>query len=159
EHDLGPSIARLSAPPRKRLNVLFVGDCILYEVITALLGPCGQAWIEINPTLLFEKVPALLRNRARALPPDGFDLVFFSPFSHAMFPEYEALLKPKALFWGAARRASHLVRLLDEVRSTIHTLVAQFECPVYVHNTAGTVQSFGLWSGALKYLTSLKARA
>jgi FkbH-like protein len=159
EHHLAPSLARLSVRPLRRLNVLLVGDCLQFEVLTALLGPCGQARIEISPTLLGEKVPALLRNRARALPPDRFDLVFFSPFSHALFPEYEALLRPKSLLWSASRRADHLLRLLDEVRATVHALLTHFECPVYIHNTAGTIQSFGPRLGALKSLASWKGRA
>jgi FkbH-like protein len=158
EHDLGPSITRLSMRPVKRLNILFIGDCIQYEVITALLGPCSRARIEVNPTLLSEKVPALVRNRVREFPPDRFDLVFLSPFSHLMFPEYESLLKPTALFWSAGTLGAQLWRLLEEVRATIHTLAAQFECPVYIHNSAGTIQSVGAWSGAIKNLVSLRNR-
>ena len=41
QRDLGPSVARLSESPLRQLNILFIGDCIQFEVITALLGPCG----------------------------------------------------------------------------------------------------------------------
>ena len=149
QQDLGDAIARSSAPTLKRLNVLFVGDCLHFEVITALLGPCA-ARIEVSPSVLNEKAPVLLRNGARALPPDRFDLVFLSPFSHRFFPEYDALLRPQSAFWSAGQWADNLGRLLDEARAAVQTLTAHFECPVYVHNTAGAVQSFGPWSGALR---------
>jgi FkbH-like protein len=152
--DLAATVTRLATPLTRRLKVLFIGDCLQFEVITALLGPCARAGIEVCPTLLTDKVPALLRNRLRALPPDGHQLIFFSPFSHALFAEYAALLKPTAALWSAGTGAGLLVRLLEEVRATVQLLAERFECPVYVHNTAGAVQLTGLWSGAVKYLGS-----
>ena len=55
----------LSKQPLKRLRVLFIGDCIQFEVMTALIGPCAQARITIEPTLISERVQPVLRNRIR----------------------------------------------------------------------------------------------
>lgn len=100
EQDLEASISSLAKKPLKNLSVLFIGDCIQFEILSALLGPCSQSQIQITTELLNEKVQPLLRNRIRALSSQRFDLVFFSPFSHTYLPEYEILLKPKSLFWS-----------------------------------------------------------
>ncbi|HEX3314025.1 MAG TPA: HAD-IIIC family phosphatase [Gemmataceae bacterium] len=156
--DLGPSIARLSQAATKELPVLFVGDCLQFEIITSLLAASGRERIAIKPTIANEKVPTLLRNRVRSLPPDGFRLVFFSPFSHAQFPDYESLLSPRAALWSPGRRSERIKNLLAEVRATVEAMAAHFECPVYVHNTAGSVQSFGRWSGLAKHVASFATR-
>ncbi len=126
--------------------------------MTALLGPCAQSGIRIQAVGLNERVQPALRNRIRALQHDEFDLVFFSPFSHAYLPEYELLLKPKAALWPPAKIASHLDSILKEVCATLTAMAQHFQCPIYVHNTAGTIQSFGRVSGVVKNLTSLGNR-
>ncbi len=42
--------------------------------------------------------------------------------------------------------------------ATIDVLAKQFQCPIYVHNTAGTIQSFGTVSGIAKNLISRRNR-
>jgi FkbH-like protein len=150
--DLGLSLARLSEAPTKELPVLFVGDCLLTEIITALVAAAGRERIAIKPTIANDKAPAVLRNRIRSLPPDAFRLVFFSPFSHAQFPEYGSLLSPRAALWPAARRCERIENLLEEVRATVEAMATHFECPVYVHNTVGCVRSFRRCSGLAKHL-------
>ena len=156
--DLESIISVLSKPALKNLRILFIGDCIQSEVMTALLGPCAQAQISTKPVVINERVQAVLRNRIRTLSPDEFDLVFFSPFSHAYLPEYERLLKPKARFWSGAKITGHVDSILKDVCSSVDALVKQFQVPIYIHNTAGTIQSFGKVSGVVKNLISRRNR-
>ncbi len=158
QDDLEEAVTLLSKPPLKRTRVLFIGDCIQFEVMAALVGPCARAQISVHPTFIPERVQPVLRNRIRAFDPDGFDLVFFSPFSHTYLPDYERLLKPESRFWSAPRIAHQVDGMLNEVCSTLDTLGKRFNCPVYVHNTAGTVQSYKTVSGFAKNLVSGRNR-
>jgi len=151
-------IGILSEYPRENLRVLFIGDCLQYEVITALLGPCVRAQIGLTPVMIHERVQAVLRNRIRTMSATEFDLVFFSPFTHSFLPEYSQLLRPQASVWSRAEVSSILDRLLADVVFTIRALAKQFQCPIYVHNTAGTVQTFGVAAGLLKNVASCRNR-
>lgn len=157
-NDLEKAASVLSTQPLKRLRILFIGDCIQFEVITALAGPCAQAQIRIEPTLLNERLQPALRNRLRGLNPNGFDLVFFSPFSHGYLPQYEHLLKPNARLLSKSKVSEGVRAMLEEIFATVAMLEGQFDCPIYVHNSAGTVQSFGAVRGLAKSLISHSAR-
>lgn len=157
--DLDAIGAYLPKDVSKDLRVLFIGDCIQSEIVAALSCPCARSGINIKSTLLVERVQAVLRNRIRALAPNAFDLVFFSPFSHGFLPEYGLLLQPKSSLWSGKRVARHIDRLLKDVFTTLEVLSQHLDCPIYVHNTAGTVQSFGRISGLAKNLMSARNRA
>lgn len=157
--DLQDISAFLSKEPVKQLRVLFIGDCIQFEVMTALLTPCVEAQIAIKPTLIVERVQPVLRNKLRTLRPEEFDVVFFSPFSHTFVPEYEMLLRPGSTFWRREHKRHYVDAMLKEVRATIDTLTDHFQCPVYTHNTAGTTQLFGSVTGIVKSVLSHRSRA
>jgi FkbH-like protein len=156
--DLDHIVKFLGQPSTKQQRILFIGDCLQFEVIPALLGPCVRAGIGVTPTLINERVQPALRNRVRAFAPGEFDLVFFSPFSHSFLPEYETLLKPENGLWPAAKTAAHVSAMLEQLFLTLDTLSGQLDCPIYVHNTSGTVQVFGRVSGLAKLLGSWRSR-
>ncbi|HEV3331254.1 MAG TPA: HAD-IIIC family phosphatase [Bryobacteraceae bacterium] len=156
--DLDQAASVLSKPSLKKPRILFIGDCIQFEAIAALAGPCVGAQIRFDSLILNEKVQPVLRNRIRAFRPDEFDLVFFSPFSHSYLPDYEVLLNPRSRFWSTAKMQGHVDLMLKEVGSTADTLANQLQCPIYLHNTAGTIQSFSRVSGLAKNLLSRRNR-
>jgi len=156
--DLDQIVSFLSQPAIKEQRVLFIGDCLQFEVMAALVGPCDRARIGIRPTLLNQRVQPALRNRILAFARDDFDLVFFSPFSHTFLPEYEILLKPRSAFWPAWKTAEHVNAILEEVFRTLDTLAGQLDCPIYVHNLSGVIQLTGRASGAVKRLGSWRNR-
>ncbi len=152
-------VARFLAQPTIReQRILCIGDCLQFEVIPALLGPCVQAGIGIRPTLLNDRVQPALRNRIGDFAPDAFDLVFFSPFSHTFLPEYDVLLKPRSSLWPAARTVGHVNTMLAEVYRTLDTLAGELDCPIYVHNTSGAIQQAGRVSGLAKHLATWRNR-
>lgn len=158
EVDLDQVLSFLSEQVLKQARVLFIGDCIQFEVMTALIGRCARAWISIEPTFINERVQPVLRNWIRRCSPDQFDLAFFSPFSHNYLPEYEMLLRPTSRLWSTARTADCFYAILKNVSATLDTLADHFHCPIYVHNTAGTIPSFGRVSGLAKNLVSRRNR-
>jgi FkbH-like protein len=151
-------IGGLSRPTRKGLRVLFIGDCLQYEVIAALAGPCARAQIAFAPVMIHEKVQAVLRNRIREMEANEFDLVFFSPFTHTFLAEYSELLRPESAVWRRSRFCGFLDELLEDVLSTIRALAGRLDCPIYVHNTAGTIQTFGVSVGWAKNMISWRNR-
>jgi FkbH-like protein len=151
-------IADLSRPARKTVRVLFIGDCLQYEVIAALLGPCARAQIAFAPQRIHERVQSVLRNRIRSMEASDVDLVFFSPFTHSYLPEYSQLLRPASSLWGRARFFEHADRMVEDIAATVRVLANRFACPIYLHNTAGTVQTFGLVVGWAKNAISRRNR-
>ncbi len=148
----------LAQPTTREQRILFIGDCLQFEVMSALPGPCAHARIGIRATLVNERVQPALRNRIRTFVPDEFDLVFFSPFSHTYLPEYEILLKPQSVLWPPSKTAAHVDAMLQETFRTLDTLRDQLDCPIYVHNTSGTIQQTGRVSGLAKHLASWRNR-
>jgi len=157
--DMDKIVVFLAQPAGKVQRILFIGDCLQFELMTALLGPCARAGIGIRATLINDRVQPSLRNRIRTFAPDQFDLVFFSPFSYTFLPEYEILLKPGSGLWPAAKTAGHVNTMLEQVFLTLDTLAGQLDCPIYVHNTSGTIQVVGRVSGLAKHLASWRNRS
>lgn len=151
--------AKFARPIRKTVRVLVIGDCVKWEIMNAVIGPCIDQQIKVTYKELGERVLPVLRNQIRALDPGAQDLVFFSPFTHQFFAEYEQMLKPEAALWPRTRLFTALDRLLDEVISTLHVIVQNTKCPIYIHNSAGTVQQFGTTSGLIKHIGGQRNRA
>jgi len=151
-------VGRLSRPIRKRLRVLFIGDCFMNEIMAGVTGPCLRAQIALDPVHRYSGVGAALRNEIRELGQDGFDLAFFSPFSYTFVTGYDQILRWNTGWWARAKFFSVLDTMLEEVAQTIRLLAERFSCPIYVHNSAGVVQTFGFWSGVAKNLTSARNR-
>jgi FkbH-like protein len=156
--DMDLAVSFLAQPCVKQQRILLIGDCLQFEVLPALLGPCARARIGIKPTLINERVQPALRNRIRSFAPNDFDVVFFSPFSHTFLPEYEVLLKPQSSLWRASKTLGHVNGMLEEVFRTLDALAGHFDCPIYVHNTSGTIQQTGSVSGLAKRLVSWRNR-
>jgi FkbH-like protein len=158
EGALGHAMASLGAKRGDYVRILCIGDCIQFETITALIGPCARDGIGIVPTVMNERIQARLRNQIRATAPDAFDLVFFNPFSHAFIPEYESLQKARSTFLSGAQIAARLEPALREVALTLETLRTQLEGRIYVHNTGATIQRFGGLTGVAKHLATWNNR-
>lgn len=155
---LTQSITKLAVKPSRKLNVLFIGDCIHFEIMPVLMAQSAAAEIQIIPTLVNEKVQPILRNRLRTFSAREFDLIFFSPFSHSYLPDYANLLMPKNFLIPATKLLSILTPMLKDIGTTLETLLSHFAAKIYVHNTAGTVQSFDKVSGFIKNIISWKNR-
>ncbi|MGA2570110.1 MAG: HAD-IIIC family phosphatase [Terracidiphilus sp.] len=157
--ELDRAIGVLSRPMRKTLRVLLIGDCLMSELVTGVTGPCVRAQIGIDPVYTYSGVHAVLRNEIRELGTRPFDLVFFSPFSYTFAPDYDQVLRWNANWWPRAKFFGVLDRMLEEVAQTVRLLTERLACPIYVHNSACVVQTFGWWSGAAKNVLSLRSRA
>jgi FkbH-like protein len=159
ERELDRIIADFSQPIKRNVRLLLISDCLKWEILTSLVGPCTEASINVTHEEIGERILPVIRNQIRALDPTQFDLVFFSPFTHQFFTQYAQLLKWESAFWSRARFCSEIDELLNGVILTLRALVQHFQCPIYVHNTAGTVQIFNPISGLVKETSARFSRS
>lgn len=124
--------ARGSTP----VKLLLIGDCIYLDIVAFLTAGAIEDNIDFQTTCLADKNPVELRRNIRAMAGQGFDAVFFSPFSYLFSLELARTLSPRSALDGAGR----LMRIVDDTMtqaaSTIDTLSELFECNIFVHNAA-----------------------
>ncbi len=158
DKEMARLIEPLLRPMRNRLRALVIGDCLMTEIMASVAGPCLQAQIALDPVYRYSGMHSVLRNEIRELAQSGVDLVFFSPFSYTFVPEYDQVLRWNSGWWPRTKFFGVLDGMLEEVAATVRLLAGQFACPIYVHNAAGVVQTFGWWSGVAKNLMSMRNR-
>lgn len=158
DKELARLIEPLLRPIRNRLRVLVIGDCLMTEIMASAAGPCLQSQIALDPVYRYYGMHSVLRNEIRELAQNSVDLVFFSPFSYTFVPEYDQLLRWSSGWWPRTKFFGVLDGMLEEVATTVRLLAEQFACPIYVHNAAGVVQTFGWWPGVAKNLMSMRNR-
>ena len=123
---------------RQHVRALFVGDCFIGEVLAFLVGPLMREGISIDPFPINPRDPGQLRHGLESLATKTFDVIFFSPFSHARLAEMEALMDPKRALMPARELEALVGSVLDQTRALLDALADRFECPIFVHN-AGLV--------------------
>ena len=148
----------LATQSRRRLRVLLVGDCFTWELSSSLVGPCARLGIDIECRLLNEKLPARLRNQIRGINPDVVDLVFFSPYTHTFLPSYAAATERTAALWNRTQFFQALDQAAEEAFAITQTLLETLHCPVYLHNTASALQTFGRPADRIKFLLCARNR-
>ena len=86
----------------QHVRTLFIGDCLIGETLSFLVGPLMDEGLSIEPFPINPHDPVQLRQALASLATKRFDVVFFSPFSHARVPELEALMDPARAFMPRA---------------------------------------------------------
>jgi FkbH-like protein len=131
----------LCSDAKKHVRTLFIGDCLMVEIMAFLVGPLLSQGISIDAFPINSRDVGQLRDTIASLADQSFDVVFFSPFSHARLPEIEALLDPGRTF-GSTRGVEDLAdAIVTQTKSLLDFLADRFECPIYVHNASLTVRS------------------
>ncbi|OOY09572.1 HAD-IIIC family phosphatase [Thioclava sp. F36-7] len=146
----------LARPPGRALRVLFIGDCLIWDIATQLKIAAAAEGIVITPHLCAQRDGAELR---RALERAGpVDLVFYAPFGFGFAQSYTRALAPSALLRPMARDLPGLRATLDEVEVTLSHLLARTDAPVYLHDISGARQASG-WRGAVTDRIGARRRA
>lgn len=156
---LANAVENLGVAPNQTVRVLFIGDCIQHDIISALLGRCDGAAIGIERTHIGDLVDAVIHNRIKTFAPDQFDLIFYSPFSYSFSAEYGAILNPRNALSSSTAIRRYADAALQKCFATLDVLSAQFTCPIYVHNTSGAIQTFGGIRAHLKELLTRSNRS
>ena len=76
----------------RRVRTLFIGDCLMFEIMSFLMGALLAEGISIDPYPINPRDPTQLGDILDSLPEQHYDVIIFSPFSHLRLPELGALL-------------------------------------------------------------------
>jgi len=134
------TVALCGDAPR-HVKTLFIGDCLMVEIMSFLVGPLLKEGISIDAFPINSRDVRQMRSILDGLASSSYDVVFFSPFSHARLPELEVLLDPKKAF-STRGRVSELVSSITAQTGTLLDFLAdRFECPIYIHNASMTLRA------------------
>jgi FkbH-like protein len=132
----------LTGEAEHELRVLFVGDCLYLDVVAFLTAPALAEGIRIDPTFVVSHDVVEIQSALGNLAKQRFDLVFMSPFTYSLLPDYEALQRTRLLLHPqrARQHAEEAVRLAELLFDTAADL---FECTVVVHVPAPILRHQG----------------
>lgn len=128
--------ASLIINPTRHVRTLFVGDCLMAEVATFLLGPLAKEGISIDPFPINARDPQGLKQALDNLSNQQYDLIFFSPFSHARIQELEIFASPTKGLIAQSELKATVDGLIEQTRALIDYLSGRFECPIFINNGA-----------------------
>jgi len=156
--DLDAAFGVLRRRGQRTIRILCVGDCMMFHVMSFLFGPCREEGLALSPKYLTSRNPVELRRTIQAEPADGYDLVFYSPFSYTFaegLKQTVTSLMPMATVESIRRLIGPD---LDVVRSTLDLISRRFDCPILVQNTANARMHDGSAVARLKGLATGRAR-
>ncbi|PZU06604.1 HAD-IIIC family phosphatase [Sphingomonas sp.] len=133
--------------PRVHVRTLLVGDCLMGEIAGIAADGLARAAISFDPFPLNAREPTELNRQISRMANQGYDAVFFSPFSHARISEIEALLDPRRALQG---EGALVEAVIEQTRALLVYLVGKFECPIYVHNAALVARASTPLRGAIR---------
>jgi FkbH-like protein len=119
---------------QRHLRTLFIGDCLISEILSFVIAPLTNDGISIDPFPINPRQPAQLGEILGKLATKNFDVVFFSPFSHSRTVELEALQDAQRVISSPIHFDSLCDVVIDQTRQLLEELSRRFECPIFVHN-------------------------
>lgn len=150
--------ATLTAEGTRVARVLLIGDCLHLDVVTFAQPALAAEGITLEPTFLTSKNPVQLRREIDAVDPAGYAAVFYSPFTYEFDPALEAFQRLGMALRSPWRAPGVARDVLGHVQSTLAFLVARFECPIVVHNTALVARTDGSMRSLLRREATAFAR-
>jgi FkbH-like protein len=120
----------------REVKILLVGDCLFLDLCTFLAVPLLDRGITLRPVYATSKNPVELRSMLRGLKSEKFDLICYSPYSY----EFNVLLAqthyPRGIFSSGRKLRNLAGDAHRQIVSTLRLLSEEFDCNVFVHNTA-----------------------
>jgi FkbH-like protein len=155
---LDRAAAQLSSRSERTLRLLFIGDCLTWDIATHLQISARAEGYEVEPVLLAKRLGVDLRNALKNMRSDAYDLIFYSPFSFGFSDAYAAYIAPRNVLKPAYSMHPALMEAVDNVRRSVGLLAQTFECPLYVHTVSGIMQTESGWRGRLAELVTRPRR-
>ena len=166
EQELAPLAALLDDIARvvrgegkRKIKVLFVGDCLHLDVVAFLAAPLAEHGFHLDVTFATSKAMVELQRSLRALQGRSFDLVFFSPFSYSFHVGYSGLRYLHSAVIGEAALNAVLDGAKADTLAIMRLLGALFEAPIFVHNSAGVRRHNGSLPQQFKTALTQRTRA
>jgi FkbH-like protein len=143
----------------RHVKALFIGDCLLTEILAFTIRPIANAGLSIDPYPVNPRDPAQLRKILSDLSNKTFDVVFFSPFSHSRVPELEALTGGSHALASRGTIRTLVDSIVDQTSALLEELKKRFECPIFVHDAAMITRASSKAKVLLRLLASARTRA
>jgi FkbH-like protein len=142
----------------RHVKALFIGDCLLTEILAFTIGPLANVGLSIDPYPVNPRDPAQLRKILSDLSNKTFDVVFFSPFSHSRVPELEALADGSHALASGSTIRTLVDSIVDQTSALLEELKKRFECPIFVHDAAMVTRGSSKAKVLLRQLASARTR-
>jgi hypothetical protein len=146
------------AESHREVSILFVGDCLFFDVCTFLTVPLLEAGLTLRPIYATSKSPVELRTFLRRQKHEKFDLICYSPYSY----EFNLLLAQTHAAKGILANPGSLRRLAVEAHrqtaSTLRLLTEDFDSTIVVHNTANIRRHSGPLESFVKNFATMPGR-
>lgn len=142
----------------RHVRTLFIGDCMLSEILSFVVGPLLNEGLSIEPFPINPRDPVQLGRILDTLATKQFDVVFFSPFSHSRLPELEALGDWRLTFSSFQGIQTLVNSIIDQTRSLLEELSKRFECPIFVHNAGFVARGTSVSKTAVRLFLGYRAR-
>lgn len=155
---LTPMREQLTQASENSLKVLFIGDCLIWDIATHLQIVAHSDGFDVEPHILARRLGPGLRTSIKALPADQFDLVFYSPFSFGFSLPYASATAPRNMHKFLTSGRASLREASDDMQRTLETIAKHFEGTVYVHTVSGIRQVGTGWRAATAHAVSRGVR-
>ena len=142
----------------REVKILLVGDCLFLDLCTFLTVPLLEEGMTLRPTYATSKNPIELRSSLRAVKNEKFDLILYSPYTY----EFSLLLSQthylKGMFSGSAAIKKLAAEAHRQIVPTLKLLTEEFDCNVFVQNTANVRRHNSTFDSYLKNFATARAR-
>ena len=129
-------LVTVRAQSSREVKILLVGDCLFLDLCTFLAVPLLDRGITLRPVYATSKNPIELRTALRGLAGEKFDLICYSPYSYEFNVALAQTHYPKGIFSSGRTLRKLAGDAHRQIVSTLRLLSEEFDCNVFVHNTA-----------------------
>lgn len=140
-----------------RIKILFIGDCLIWDIALQLQIKALAHGIQVEPVVLAQRIPSHLIESIEDTDKD-IQLIFYSPFSFGFSSGYTFACKAGNWFFKHKQCTEHLDQSVKHAEMVINSLIDRFECPLFIHDVSGTVQHSNSLKGYANFLISKSSR-
>jgi FkbH-like protein len=139
-------------------RVLLIGDCLYLDVVSFLTAPLFEDGITLEPVFITSKSAAETISQIEREASKRFDLVFYSPFTYEQSPEYAQFQRGSRAMASQSEMTEAVESTIEGATKVVDTLLARFNCPILLHNSANIRRHDGSTKQKLANTLTRKAR-
>jgi FkbH-like protein len=139
-------------------RVLLIGDCLYLDIVSFLTAPLFEDGITLEPTFITSKSAAETVSQIEREANKRFDLVFYSPFTYEQSPEYAQFQRGSRAMASQSEMTEAVTSTIEGATKVVDTLLARFNCPILLHNSANIRRHDGSTKQKLANTLTRKAR-
>ena len=143
---------------KREARILLVGDCLFLDVCTFLTVPLLEAGVTLRPTYATSKNPIELRSTLRGLKNEKFDLICYSPYTYEFSVVLAQTHYVKGIFSTPGKLRALAAEAHRQIAPTLRLLTEEFDCNVFVHNTANVRRHNSSFDSYVKNFATYFAR-